>query len=71
MGRQPVKIIAITKKSSPTYIYDGSFVMGNLMNAAKSLGIASIWIHRTKEEFESDFCKQILNYQNFTLRKLV
>ncbi len=30
------------------------------MNAAESLGIASIWIHRAKEEFESDFGKKIL-----------
>ena len=34
--------------------------MGNLMNAAESLGVASIWIHRAKEEFESDFGKKIL-----------
>ena len=30
------------------------------MNAAESLGVANIWIHRAKEEFESDFGKQIL-----------
>ena len=34
--------------------------MGNLMNAAESLGVASIWIHRAKEEFESDFGKNLL-----------
>lgn len=56
----PVILIVIADKSSSTYIYDGSLVMGNLMNPAKSLGIASIWIHRAKEEFESDFGKQIL-----------
>ena len=28
--------------------------MGNLMNAAHSLGIGSCWIHRAKEEFESE-----------------
>ena len=43
-----------------TNVYDGSLVMGNLMNAAESLGVASIWIHRAKEEFESDFGKKIL-----------
>ena len=35
--------------------------MGNLLNAAESLGLGSIWIHRAKEEFESDFGKQILS----------
>ena len=34
--------------------------MGNLMNAAESLGVASIWIHRAKEEFESEFGKELL-----------
>ena len=34
--------------------------MGNLMNAAESLGLASIWIHRAREEFEADFGKNIL-----------
>lgn len=30
------------------------------MNAAESLGIASIWIHRAKEEFEGDLGKMML-----------
>ena len=30
------------------------------MNAAQSLGVDSIWIHRAKEEFDSDFGKGIL-----------
>ncbi|MCQ2592262.1 MAG: nitroreductase [Treponema sp.] len=97
MGKQPVKVIAVTNKAlrdkiskenakimgqsgdfdpfygapviliviankglSGTYLYDGSLVMGNLMNAAESLGIANIWIHRAKEEFDSDFGKSIL-----------
>ena len=34
--------------------------MGNLMNAAEDLGVASCWIHRAKEEFESEEGKAIL-----------
>ena len=56
----PVVLIVLAKKSVPTYIYDGSLVMGNLMNAAHSLGIGSCWIHRAKETFESDEGRQIL-----------
>ena len=56
----PVILIVLAKKDVWTHVYDGSLVMGNLMNAAESLGIASIWIHRAKEEFESDFGKGIL-----------
>ena len=56
----PVILIVLADKNVPTYVYDGSLVMGNLMNAAESLGVANIWIHRAKEEFESDFGKDIL-----------
>lgn len=56
----PVILIVLANKSIPTYMYDGSLVMGNLMNAAESVGVNSIWIHRAKEEFESDFGKKIL-----------
>ena len=56
----PVILIVLANKDIGTYVYDGSLVMGNLMNAAESLGVASIWIHRAKEEFESDFGKNLL-----------
>ena len=56
----PVILIVLADKSVPTYMYDGSLVMGNLMNAAESLGINSIWIHRAKEEFESEEGKALL-----------
>ena len=56
----PVILIVLAKTDVPTHVYDGSLVMGNLMNAAESLGVASIWIHRAKQEFESDFGKGIL-----------
>ena len=56
----PVILIVLADKSVPTYIYDGSLVMGKLMNAAQSLGVASIWIHRAKEEFDSSFVKDLL-----------
>lgn len=56
----PVILVVLADKSVGTYRYDGSLVLGNLMNAAESLGVASIWIHRAKEEFESDFGKDIL-----------
>ena len=35
-------------------------VIGNMMNAAADLGVASCWIHRAKEEFESEEGKAIL-----------
>ena len=56
----PVILIVLANKAVRTFMYDGSLVMGNLMNAAESLGVASIWIHRAKEEVETDFGKDIL-----------
>ena len=49
----PVVMIVLADKARPTYVYDGSLVMGNLMLAAHAEGIGSCWIHRAKEEFES------------------
>ena len=56
----PVVIVVLADRRVGTYLYDGSLVMGNLMNAARSLGIASCWIHRAKEEFDSEEGKSIL-----------
>lgn len=56
----PELLIVLADKAVPTHVYDGSLVMGNLMNAAADLGVASCWIHRAKEEFESEEGKAIL-----------
>lgn len=56
----PAMLIVLAKKERPTYVYDGSLVMGNLMLAAHELGIGSCWIHRAKEEFESDWGRNLL-----------
>lgn len=56
----PVILVVLANRSSPTYMYDGSLVMGNLMLAAHSLGLGSIWIHRAKEEFELPEYRQLL-----------
>ena len=56
----PVVLIVLADKNRPTYIYDGTLVMGNLMNAAHDQGIGSCWIHRANEEFEGDYGKEML-----------
>jgi hypothetical protein len=56
----PAMLIVIAEKDWNNRVYDGSLVMGNLMLAAHSLGLGSIWIHRAKEEFESEEGKEIL-----------
>ena len=56
----PVVLVVLADRSVGTHIYDGSLVMGNLMLAAHALGVASCWIHRAREEFESPEGKEIL-----------
>ena len=56
----PVVLVVLADKSVPTYVYDGSLVMGNLMLAAHSLSVGSCWIHRAKQVFDSEEGKAIL-----------
>ena len=56
----PVILIVLAEKDWRNRVYDGSLVIGNMMLAAHSLGLGSIWIHRAKEEFETDEYKKLL-----------
>lgn len=62
----PVVLVVLADKTAPTYLYDGSLVMGNLMLAAHELGVGSCWIHRAKEEFESVEGKELLKALGIT-----
>ena len=56
----PELVIVLADKTVSTYLYDGSLVMGNMMNAAHALGLGSCWIHRAKEEFATEYGKNLL-----------
>lgn len=60
----PTVLIVLADKNIGTYKEDGSLVLGNLMNAAYSLGLGSCWIHRAKEEFETEEGKELLKEWN-------
>lgn len=53
-------MMVVLVKESPNAAYDGPIVMQTLLLAAESLGVNSCWIHRAKEEFQSDEGKAIL-----------
>ncbi len=59
-------VIAVLAKKEGTYVYDGSLAMGNLLNAAWSMGIGACWIHRSKEVFESEEGKALLRKWGIT-----
>lgn len=50
----PVVIIVLGDKSVPTYINDGSTAIENMLLAAHALGLGACWIHRARQEFESE-----------------
>ena len=56
----PTVIVVLGDCTVPTYQYDGSLVMGNLLNGAHALGLGACWIHRAKEVFSSEEGKKIL-----------
>lgn len=56
----PVVLVVLADRSVPTYVYDGSLVMGNLMNAAAAEGLGSCWIHRAREVFDTEEGKALL-----------
>lgn len=49
----PTVIAVLADSSRRTYMEDGSLVMGNLLNAAYSVGVDSCWVHRAGEVFAS------------------
>lgn len=56
----PTVLIVLTDPEIFTHLEDGSLVMGNLMNAAWSVGVDSCWIHRARQEFDSPEGKALL-----------
>ena len=56
----PVVCVVLADPERYTCVEDASLVMGNLMLAAHSLGVASCWIHRAREEFDSPAGKALL-----------
>ena len=58
-GATPV-IVVLADRSVSTYVEDGSLVLGNLLNAAHAVGVGSCWIHRAREEFDSEEGRALL-----------
>ena len=56
----PTIIIVLADKTASTCVEDGSLVIGNILNAASSIGLGACWIHRAREEFDSLQGKELL-----------
>lgn len=56
----PTIVVVLARADAHCAVEDGSLVLGNLMNAAASLGLGSCWINRAKEVFASAEGKALL-----------
>lgn len=56
----PVILLVLGDKNNVNRVYDGSLVMENMMLEAHDLDLGTCWIHRAKEEFESEWGKNLL-----------
>ena len=56
----PTVVVVLADPSVMTYREDGSLVIGNMLNAAYSIGLGSCWIHRAREVFDMPEGKALL-----------
>lgn len=56
----PTVVVVLGDGEKLNWLQDGSLVMGNLMNAAWSLGVSSCWINRAEEVFAGPEGKALL-----------
>lgn len=57
----PCVAVVLVDRTVSTCVEDGSLAMGNLLNAAESVGLSGCWIHRAREMFDSHEGKALLN----------
>jgi len=56
----PTIILVLADKTKVTPVEDGSLAIGNMYNAAYSLGLGACWVHRTRQMFETEEGESLL-----------
>lgn len=64
--KAPTVVLVFADKSKVTPVEDATLALGNMFNAAASLGVGSCWIHRTRQMFETDEGKDLLRKWGIT-----
>ncbi len=66
----PTVVLVFADRNKITPVEDASLALGNMLNAAASLGIGSCWVHRAKQMFETGDGKDLMRKwgvtENFT-----
>ena len=60
----PIIILVLADSTISTYVEDGTCALENMMLAASSLGLGTVWVHREKEIFDSKEGKALLKEWN-------
>ena len=56
----PTVVLVLADKAKVTPVEDATLALGNMMNAAYSLGLGSCWVHRIRQVFESEEGRALL-----------
>ena len=56
----PVVILVLVDGSASTYVEDGSCILENMMLAAHTLGLGTVWVYREREIFDIESGKNLL-----------
>ena len=56
----PCVIVVLADPTYPTWVEDGTLVLGNLLNAAHAVQLGSCWINRAREMFDTEEGKALL-----------
>lgn len=56
----PVIVLVLADKNASTFVQDASCVLENMMLAAHAVGLASVWVNREREMFDSPEGKALL-----------
>lgn len=63
-GAPQIVLVLADGAESGTIVEDGALALGNMMLAARALGVGSCWIHREKQIFESEEGRALLREWN-------
>ncbi|EGD48113.1 nitroreductase [Ruminiclostridium papyrosolvens DSM 2782] len=61
----PTVILVLAEKGLGNPVEDGSLAIGNMLNAAYSIGLGSRWINRVRETFETNLGKEIIRESGY------
>ncbi len=66
----PVVILVLADGNASNFVEDGSCVLMNMMLAAHSLGLGTVWVAKEREIFDSEEGKELLKELAMLMKNL-